>query len=205
MLLGRPFAAEWTMAEPSKELTGLLARWADGDTAARDELFVVVYAELRRLAGGYMCRERADHTLQPTALVHEAFLGLTNGVPVSWTDRSHFFRLAARAMRRVLVDHGRGVGAAKRGFGRKNQLLDEEVVIPGIDFEVLALDEALTRLGTLDERLLQVVELRYFAGLGVEEVAELLEVSSRTVKRDWRSARAWLLAELGPANEAYAG
>ena len=190
------------MSEPAKELTGLLARWADGDTAARDELLVVVYAELRQLADAYMRRERADHTLQPTALVHEAFLRLTNGVPVSWADRSHFFRVAARAMRRVLVDHGRSAGAAKRGSGQKNQLLDEQVVIPGIDVEILALDEALTHMGTLDERLLQVVELRYFTGLGVEEVAELLDVSSRTVKRDWRSARAWLLAELGPAAEA---
>ncbi len=105
-------------------------------------------------------------------------------------------------MRRVLVDHGRGVVAAKRGSGQKNQLLDDQIVIPGIDVELLALDKALTRLGTLDERLLQVVELRYFTGLGVEEVAELLDVSSRTVKRDWRSARAWLLAELGPAGES---
>ncbi len=190
------------MPEPSTELTCLLARWADGDTAARDELLAVVYAELRQLAGGYMRRERADHTLQPTALVHEAFLRLTNGAPVSWADRSHFFRVAARAMRRVLVDHGRGAGAAKRGSGQKNQLLDEQIVIPGIDVEILALDEALTRLGTLDERLLQVVELRYFTGFGVEEVAKILDVSSRTVKRDWRSARAWLLAELGPADES---
>lgn len=187
--------------EPAKELTGLLARWADGDTEARDELLAVVYTELRQLAGAYMRRERVDHTLQPTALVHEAFLRLTKGVPVSWADRSHFFRVAARAMRRVLVDHGRGAGTAKRGFGQKNQLLDEQAMIPGIDVEILALDKALTQLGNFDERLLQVVELRYFTGLGVEEVAELLNVSSRTVKRDWRSARAWLLAELGPANE----
>jgi len=185
------------MPELPQELTGLLARWADGDSAARDEVFVVVYGELRRLADGYMRRERADHTLQPTALVHEAFLGLTNGAPVSWADRSHFFRVAARAMRRILVDHGRGVSAAKRGSGQKNQLLDQEIVIPGIDVEMVALDQALTRLGTFDERLLQVVELRYFTGLGGDEVAELLGVSSRTVKRDWRSARAWLLAELG--------
>ncbi len=190
------------MPEPSKELTGLLARWADGDAAARDELLAVVYAELRQLAGAYMRRERTDHTLQPTALVHEAFLRLTNGAPVSWADRSHFFRVAARAMRHVLVDHGRGVVAAKRGSGQKNQLLDDQIVIPGINVELLALDEALTRLGTLDERLLQVVELRYFTGLGIAEVAELLDVSSRTVKRDWRSARAWLLAELGPAVES---
>ncbi len=190
------------MTEPSTELTGLLTRWADGEFAARDELFVVVHAELRRLAGGYMRRERANHTLQPSAVVNEAFLRLTGGARVSWANRSHFFRVAARAMRRVLVDHGRGVGAAKRGFGLKNQLLDEEVVIPGIDVELLALDQALSRLGTFDERLLQVVELRYFAGLGIDELAELLGVSSRTVKRDWRSARAWLLAELGPVNEA---
>lgn len=190
------------MSEPPQELTALLARWSDGDVAARDELFGVVYAELRRLARGYMGRERVDHTLQPTALVHEAFVGLSQGAPVSWADRSHFFRVAARAMRRILVDHGRGVAAVKRGSGQKDQLLDEQVAIPGIDVEMLALDEALTRLGGFDERLLQVVELRFFAGLGIEEVAELLGVSSRTVKRDWRSARAWLLAELGPADDA---
>ena len=189
----------------SNDLTGLLTRWADGDIAARDELLVVVYAELRQLAAAYMRRERADHTLQPTALVHEAFVRLTRGAQVSWNDRSHFFRVAARAMRRVLVDHERGVGAAKRGSGQKNQLLEQEIVIPGIDVEILALDEALDRLGTLDERLLQVVELRYFTGLGVEEVAQLLGVSSRTIKRDWRSARAWLLAELGPIDGVQAG
>ena len=148
-----------------------------------------------------MRRERADHTLQPTALVHEAFLSLSHGEPVSWNDRSHFFRVAARAMRRILVDHGRGVGAAKRGSGQKSQLFDETVAIPGIDVDVLALDAALTRLGTFDERMLQVVELRYFTGFGNEEVAQLLDVSARTVKRDWRSARAWLLAELGPEGE----
>ncbi|MEM7482500.1 MAG: sigma-70 family RNA polymerase sigma factor [Acidobacteriota bacterium] len=189
------------MPEPSQELTGLLAGWAGGDARARDELLAIVYDELRRLAASCMRRERADHTLQPTALVHEAFLRLTHGVPVSWVDRSHFFRVAARAMRRILVDHQRRVSAAKRGSGQKDQLLDEEVLIPGIDVEVLALDEALTRLGALDERLLQVVEMRYFTGLGVEEVADLLGVSSRTVKRDWRSARAWLLAELAPADK----
>lgn len=186
------------MSEPSSELTGLLARWGEGDAAARDELLGVVYTELRNLAGGYMRRERGDHTLQPTALVHEAFLRLTGGTTVNWSDRAHFFRVAARAMRRVLIDHGRGVRAAKRGQGMKNQLLDEQVAIPGLDVDILALDEALTRLGGLDERLLQVVELRFFAGLSIEEIAELLEMSARTVKRDWRAARAWLLAELGP-------
>jgi RNA polymerase sigma factor (TIGR02999 family) len=190
------------MSEPRDELTRLLARWGDGDAAARDQLLAVVYAELRRLAGGYMRRERGDHTLQPTALVHEAFLRLTEGVAVSWEDRSHFFRVAARAMRRVLVDHGRSVRAAKRGEGQKNQLVDEQVAIPGLNVDVLALDEALTRLGELDDRLLRVVELRFFTGLGVEEVAGLLGLSARTVKRDWRSARAWLLAELGPTGES---
>lgn len=185
------------MAESPENITGLLTRWADGDAAARDQLFAEVYDELRRLANGYMRRERIDHTLQPSALVHEAFLSLTNGVPVSWVDRSHFFRVAARAMRRILVDHGRSVAATKRGSGLKNQLLDETVVIPGLDVDLLALDEALTRLGSFDDRLLQVVELRYFTGFRIEEVAELLDVSSRTIKRDWRSARAWLLAELG--------
>ena len=189
------------MSEVPQELTGLLARWSGGDAAARDEVFALVYSELRKLAASYMRRERDDHTLQPTALVHEAFLRLTQGAEVTWTDRSHFFRVAARAMRRILVDHGRGVAAAKRGSGQKNQLLDQTVAIPGVDVDILALDEALTRLGTFDERMLQVVELRYFTGFGNEEVAQLLDVSARTVKRDWRSARAWLLAELGPEGE----
>ena len=191
------------MSESSAELTVLLSRWADGDSTARDELFGVVHDELRKLAASYMRRERKDHTLQPTALVNEAFLRLTRGEPVSFTDRSHFFRFAARSMRHILIDHGRGVGTAKRGSGQKNQLFEETVAIPGIDVEALALDEALTRLGTFDERLLQVVELRYFVGLGGEEVAEVLGVSTRTVKRDWRSARAWLLAELGPSSETH--
>lgn len=190
------------VSESPGELTLLLARWGDGDSRARDELFSLVYRDLRKLADGYMRRERSDHTLQPTALVHESFLRLSQGAEVSWSDRSHFFRVAARAMRRVLVDHGRAVRADKRGRGLKNQLLDREVAIPGLDVDLLALDEALGRLGDLNERLLQVVELRFFAGLTIEKIAELLGVSARTVKRDWRSARAWLLAELGPSDDS---
>jgi len=183
-------------------LTALLARWSHGDAAAREQLLGLVYDELRVLAGSYMRRERDDHTLQPTALVHEAFLRLSQGAAVSWNDRAHFFRVAAQAMRRVLIDHARKVRSDKRGQGMKNQLLEGQIAIAGLDVDLLALDQALQRLAKLDARLLQVVELRFFGGLKIEEIAELLDVSARTVKRDWRSARAWLLAELAPVDDS---
>lgn len=183
-------------------MTALLARWSHGDAAAREQLLGLVYDELRVLAGSYMRRERDDHTLQPTALVHEAFLRLSQGAAVSWNDRAHFFRVAAQAMRRVLIDHARKVRSDKRGQGMKNQLLEGQIAIAGLDVDLLALDQALQRLAKLDARLLQVVELRFFGGLKIEEIAELLDVSARTVKRDWRSARAWLLAELAPVDDS---
>jgi RNA polymerase sigma factor (TIGR02999 family) len=164
----------------------------------------LVYGELHRVAEAYMRRERRDHTLQPTALVHEAFLRLSEGASVSWTDRSHFFRLAARAMRRILTDHARRVRAAKRGGGGKVPLRESKLRIAALDLDVLALDEALGRLAELDPRQATIVELRFFGGLTVEETAKALDLSAITVKRDWRSARAWLKSELDRRGDAVA-
>lgn len=183
-------------------LTLLLTRWSEGDQGAGEEAMALVYGELHRVAEAYMRRERRDHTLQPTALVNEAFLRLSEGATVSWTDRAHFFRLAARAMRRILTDHARRVRAAKRGGGGKVPLRESKIEIAGPDLDVLALDEVLGRLAELDARQATIVELRFFGGLTVEETAQALDVAPITVKRDWRSARAWLKRELDRRVEA---
>ena len=175
-------------------MTVLLRRWSAGDAAALDALLPAVQDELRRLARAYMRREREGHTLEPTALVNEAYIRLVDQHDVRWASRGHFFAIAAQAMRRVLVDHARGHGAAKRGGGA------ERVTLSGIaageaervDVDVLWLHEALERLARLDERQARVVELRYFAGMSVEEVAEVLGISPATVKREWSTARLWL-------------
>jgi RNA polymerase sigma factor (TIGR02999 family) len=184
-------------AAPSSDVTVLLQRWSDGDAAALDALLPVVHAELRRLAGSYMRRERDDHTLEPTALVHEAYLRLVDQRDVRWNSRGHFFAIAAQAMRRVLVDHARAHVAGKRGGGA------ERVTLSGLpaegasqDLDVLWLHEALDELARLDARQARVVELRYFAGLTVDEVAAVLETSPATVKRDWDSARKLLAVML---------
>jgi RNA polymerase sigma factor (TIGR02999 family) len=180
------------------EVTRLLKAMAHGDPQAADSLLPLVYAELHRLAKAYMRRERPDHTLQPTALVHEAFLRLAGAASLSAQDRTHFLRTASQAMRRVLVDHARARNAQKRG-GALHVTLDEAIAgrtEPPID--MLALDDALDRLGAAEPRWAQVVELRYFAGLEIPEVAAALGVSPATVKRDWQFARAWLSRELGP-------
>jgi RNA polymerase sigma factor (TIGR02999 family) len=184
------------VASAEGPLTLLLTRWSDGDEAAGEEAMELVYGELHRVAQAYMRRERRDHTLQPTALVHEAFLRLCEGVSISWTDRAHFFRLAARAMRRILTDHARKVRAAKRGGGAKVPLRESKLTIDGPQLDVLALDEVLRRLAVLDARQATIIELRFFGGLTVEETARALDLSPITVKRDWRSARAWLKSEL---------
>jgi RNA polymerase sigma factor (TIGR02999 family) len=177
-------------------LTLLLTRWSDGDRGAGEEAMALVYGELHRVAQAYMRHERRDHTLQPTALVHEAFLRLSEGASVNWTDRAHFFRLAARAMRRILTDHARRIRAAKRGGGGKVPLRESKLMVEGRDLDVLALDEVLGRLAELDPRQATIVELRFFGGLTVEETAATLDLAPITVKRDWRSARAWLKSEL---------
>lgn len=178
------------------EVTRLLAALNDGDPEARDALAPLVYQELRRLAESYMRRERAEHTLQPTALVHEAWLRLADQTRVEWRGRAHFFGIAAQAMRRILVDHHRRSTAERRDRDRVVTLVDD-VAGPGSDpLDLLALDQALDALGARDPRAARIVELRFFAGLDVEAAAEVMGISAPTVKRDWRMAKAWLYRRL---------
>jgi RNA polymerase sigma-70 factor (ECF subfamily) len=180
------------------EVTRLLQQWSDGQGQALDRLVPQIHHELRKLAAGYLRKERPDHTLQPTALVNEAFLKLIDQRAVRWQNRAHFFGIAAQAMRRILVDHARTHTADKRGGGAPRVPLDEANAIgPMVDIELLALDEALTRLAAIDAQQSRVVELRFFGGLTLEETAEVMRVSAATVVREWRMARAWLAAELG--------
>ena len=182
------------------EVTQLLARINAGDKAAKDRLFTVVYPELRRFAGGYLRRERYDHTLQATALVHETYMKLTGMEDVGWQSRSHFFATAANAMRRILVDYARARRAGKREGFREAMSLDETLVVsPARSAEWIAVHEALEQLAKIDARRSQVVEFRYFGGMSEEEIALALGVSVRTVKRDWRTAKAWLYNELSCA------
>jgi len=164
-----------------------------------EDLDALLYGELRALAADFLRRERADHTLQPTALVHEAWIRLSAQRDAHWVDRAYFFAIAAQAMRRILIDHARRRHADKRGGGLQRITLATEVTPPldSADVDLLALDDALVRLAALDERQARIVELRFFAGLTVEEVAEALGVSARTVADDWRLARAWLSRAIG--------
>jgi RNA polymerase sigma factor (TIGR02999 family) len=181
-----------------QDVTGLLRRWNEGDSGALETLIPMVYAELRRLAAHYLRIERRDHTLQPTALVHEAYLRLVDQSDVPWQNRAHFFGIAARTMRRILVEHARRRNAAKRRGGSLRVVtgVADAVAQPERDPEILALDAALTRLESLDPQQARIVELRFFGGLNVEEAAEVAGVSTATVKRKWRTARAWLRQEL---------
>ena len=178
------------------EVTHLLARWADGDRAALDALTPIVYGELRKIADAFLRRERSGHTLQPTALVHEAWLRLMKQDQPSFDHRKQFYALAAQMMRRILVDHARAVNAEKRGGGAANKTgLDPDHAVDigaGRIVEFLALDQALTQLARVSARQAQVIELRYFAGLNLEEISGLLGVSPATISRDQRSAEAWL-------------
>ena len=178
-------------------VTHLVARSVAGDADAAAEMFPIVYDELRRLAAAALRRERAHHTLQPTALVHEAFLRLAGAPDMPWQNRAHFVAIAARAMRRVLVDHARERNALKRGSGEVRLSL-ENIDVPAAtsDVDLVALDDAIARLAAVDERQARIVELRFFGGLTVEETAVLVETSDRTVKREWQLARAWLKREL---------
>ncbi len=188
------------------ETTQLLRAWANGDQAALERLTPRVYGELRRIAGHFMQDERPGRTLQTTALVHEAYLKLIDVTNVDWQHRAHFFALSAQIMRRILLDQARRRVAAKRGGARPRLNLDE---IPDVGSggarELIALDDALTALEKSDPRKAKVIELRFFAGLSVEETAEVLGVSADTVMRDWKMARAWLLAELGDAPDQTRG
>ena len=184
------------------DVTRLLQAWSEGQPGASDQLLPIIYEHLRRIAHEHFKRERPDHTLQPTILVHEAYLHLTHGASVQWQGRAHFFNLAARAMRRLLVDHARGRGAQKRGGQQRRVPLESagvgELIQPearaGLDF--VALDGALGKLAAAYPRPGRVVELRFFGGLEASEIAGILEVSESTVKRDWQVAKLWLLREL---------
>ena len=179
------------------DVTRLLLAWNRGDKAARDSLMTAVYDELRRLAALYLSRERPGHTLQPTALVHEAYLQLVGEGRVDWQGRAHFFGAAGRLMRRILVDHARARNAAKRGGGRLMVTFSEALAASAPpDLDLVALDSALEELAQLDPLQSRIVELRFFGGLSVEETAEVLSVSPATVKRHWTTAKAWLRHQL---------
>jgi RNA polymerase sigma factor (TIGR02999 family) len=177
--------------QSAHDVTGLLLAWRAGDGTALDRLFPLVYEELRRIAHGQLGRERSGHTLGTTALVHESYLKLVDQTRVHWEDRAHFFAIASVAMRRILVDYARRHCAAKRG-GAKVSLDDAALVADERADTLVALDEALTRLAEVDERLGRVVECRFFGGLSEEETAQALGVTARTVRRDWVKAKAWL-------------
>ena len=182
----------------------MLLAWNRGEQNAAEQLMPLVYDELRRLARQYLRRERSDHTLQATGLVHEAYLRLVDQSGVSWQDRAHFFAVAAKVMRRILVDHARTHAAEKRGGDREKIVLDEALVASGEKtLDLIALDEALHDLERLDARQSQIVELRFFGGLTNEEIGEVLEISPRTIKREWRLAKAWLRREIMSEGEAH--
>jgi RNA polymerase sigma factor (TIGR02999 family) len=177
----------------SKTVTALLDAWSKGDEAAREELIPLVYDELRRVAARHLSRERRDHTLRATALVHETYLRLVEQKRARWQSRAHFFAVAAGLMRRILVDHARSRRAAKRGGELRRVPLNEELVVSGSrHVELVALDEALEELSALDPKLGRVVELRFFGGLSIEETAEVEGLSPATIKRNWNVAKAWL-------------
>jgi RNA polymerase sigma factor (TIGR02999 family) len=184
----------------SDDFTRTLRRMQDAgedSPAVTEKLLALLYPELRELADRLMRRERANHTLQPTALVHEAYMKLVDDTNVVWQDRAHFLGIAARAMRQILVDHARKFSAAKRGGGLQRVTLDDSFGESGRDFEILALNEALEKFAQVDERASRVVELKVFAGMKVAEIAHVLDVSKRTVDGDWAMARMWLGRELG--------
>ena len=182
---------------PTEEITQLLLAWGKGDEGAFDRLMPLVYDEMRKIARRYMSRQRPDHTLQTTALVNEAYLRLIDSSKVQWQNRAHFYAISAQLMRRILVDFARARTNQKRGGGAQKVVLDGALTItsePGAD--LIALDDALNELAKLDRRQSQIVELRYFGGLSEDETAEILDISARTVRRDWSLARAWLYRQL---------
>jgi RNA polymerase sigma-70 factor, ECF subfamily len=186
------------------EVSQLLKDWGDGNESALNKLIPLVYEELRRIAHRQMAKERVGHTLQTTALVNEAYLRLVGAAEVPWKDRAHFFALSAQLMRRVLVDHARGHGRAKRGGAIKKLSLDDSFAIPvGPDSNILELDDALKALAAVDARKAKIVELRFFGGFSVEETAEMLNISVSTVMSDWKFAKVWLLREMQCTREEY--
>jgi RNA polymerase sigma factor (TIGR02999 family) len=190
-------------SSPPHEITQLLAEWSDGNQAALNKLYPLVYNELRRLAHGYLRRERKGHTLQTTALINEAYLRLVDQKRVHWANRAHFFGISAQIMRRVLIDHARLYHYAKRGGGAQKISLDDAALVTKERASaLLMLDEALNSLAKIDPRRSRVVELRYFGGLNNEEIAGVLKISENTVTRDWNMARAWLYQELSGSVDA---
>ncbi|MFN0085746.1 MAG: sigma-70 family RNA polymerase sigma factor [Blastocatellia bacterium] len=186
------------MTAPTQQVTQLLVDWRNGNQAALDQLMPLVYDELRMIARRYLGREHAGHTLQPTALVNEAYLRLVDQQHIDWQNRAHFFAISARIMRHLLVDHARARQYAKRGGGAVQVSLAEDVAsTPEQSIDLVALDQALTRLAGFDDRKNRIVELRFFGGLSADETAEVLGVSEITVKREWLKAKAWLFHELG--------
>ncbi len=185
------------MTVPDHQVTELLQAWGGGDLNARDQLMPLVYQELRRRAAAYLRREARDHTLQPTALVHEAYLRLVDQRRAVWQNRAQFFGVASQMMRRILVDRARGRRMAKRSGRWARVTLDEAAAVsPQADVDVLDLDDALTRLAAFDPRKSQIAELRFFGGLSLDETGKLLGISLATVERDWQAARAWLFKTL---------
>lgn len=186
----------------SHEVTQLLMEWSEGNQSALDRLMPLIYAELRRIASRYMAAQRPTHTLQTTALIHEAYLRMANKSGGKWTNRAHFLGVAAKAMRNILVDHARAEQAARRGGQQKQTVSLDDAAQVSVEHsaDILALDDALQDLGALCPRQSRVVELRYFGGLSNEEIAEALSVSPETVMRDWRAARAWLYLQLNSSS-----
>ena len=184
--------------DSSHQITLLLIDWSKGDEYALEQLMPLVYEELRRMAGNYMRRQPSGHTFQTTELIHEAFLKIDSGEEKKWKNRAHFFGVAAKAMRHILVDYAKSKHRNKRG-GWQNRItfVEELAVISGRSQEIIALDDALNQLAVLDERKVRVVEMRFFGGLKTKEIAGVLKISPETVKRDWSFARNWLLRELG--------
>ncbi|MGI8436048.1 MAG: sigma-70 family RNA polymerase sigma factor [Chthoniobacterales bacterium] len=193
-------------APPRQQVTRMLIDWSNGDREAAADLMPLVYDELRQIARACLQRERSDHTLQATGLVHEAYLRLVDQTEANWKNRAHFFGVAARVMRRILVDHARKARAEKRG-GDWDKLEFNEALLssPERQVDLVALDDALQDLAKLDPRQSRVVELRFFGGLTEEEAGEVLDVSPRTIRREWRIAKAWLRRELVRAEETIGG
>lgn len=184
--------------QPPEGITQLLVDWEKGDQAAMEKLMPLVYSELRRLATNYLRRERAGHTLQPTALVNEAYLKLVDQRNAKWQNRAHFFGIAAQLMRRILVDHARQRQAVKRGGADQQRLsiTSAETVIKQPEIDLLSLNEAMDELAQMDPQQSRIVELKFFGGLSIEEIAEVLSIGHATVERDWKMARAWLRKQL---------
>ena len=186
------------MNQTQTQITQLLQKWQEGNNEALETLMPLVYAELKRLAGSYLRRERPDHTLQSAALVNEAYLRLVDQTQTQWQNKAHFFGIAAQMMRRILADHARGHNAAKRGAGMPELELNEAVAQAQTkSVDLLDLEEALQKLEKLDAQQGKIIELRFFGGLSIEDTANVLGISPATVKRDWAAARAWLFREVG--------